>query len=107
MTFSKPFNEDERAYIRRMWGVTTSGDIAKELNRWYTAYNEGKRTPDGVRRYIAEMNGARVEIEMPREIQDQLKDNGHNPAEVKRMVEKGVAEAIRPLVEKPKHKAKA
>jgi hypothetical protein len=107
MAFSKAFNEDERSYIRRNWGFMTSGDIARELNEQYKTYNEGKRTADGVRRYIADMTGAKVPIELPREIKDQLKDNGHDPRVVQKAVEQGVKAALGPLIEKPLSKGKA
>ena len=102
MTFSKPFNEDERRHIRQAWGWMTSGDIAKALNEDYRPYNEGKRTADGVRRYIAEMTGATVEVELNRNVKDQLRDNGHDPERIQATIEKTVSK----LIERPQHKSK-
>jgi hypothetical protein len=96
MVFSKPFNEDERGYIRRNWGFMTSGDIAKNLNELYAGHNEGKRTADGVRRYIADMTGATitVNVELTRGMKDILSDNGQNPSELQIAITEGVSKAL-------------
>jgi hypothetical protein len=107
MVFYKPFNEDERAFIRRNWGFMTHGDIARSLNELYKPYNGAERTTKGVECYIAEMNGGKVEVEIPRAIRDQLKDNGHDPKHVEQAIEKSVTSAINKIIEKPQRRAKA
>jgi hypothetical protein len=96
MAFSKAFNEDERSYIRRHWGYMTSGDIARELNEKYKTYNEGKRTADGVRRYIADMTGGTitVNVELTRGMKDILSDNGQNPSDLQKAITEGVSKAL-------------
>lgn len=107
MAFSKPFNEDERAFIRRNWGYMSHGDIAKSLNELFKPYNGGERTTKGVESYIAEMTGGKVSVELPRAVKDQLKDNGHDPRQVEKAIEKSVSSAINKIIEKPQRKAKA
>lgn len=107
MTFNKPFNEDERAYIRRNWGYMTYGDMARELNIWYKPYNEGKRTADGVADYIAEMNGSvKVKVELSRNAQDVIKDAGHTPAEVEKAIAQSVKEGMANLITNGKKQGK-
>jgi hypothetical protein len=102
MVFSKPFNEDERRFIRVKHGWMTHGEIADELNKLYSGYNEGTRTARGVQNYIAEMTGSKPEVELPRAMKDVIKDNGHDIAEVRKIAQKGVADLIKPYVEKPR-----
>jgi hypothetical protein len=46
------------------------------------------------------MTGAQVEVELPREVKDQLKEAGHDVAEVQREAEKAARAVVNPLIGK-------